>query len=1056
MTWHTPLSTIKSRGATTKRPGSLAGLAAARAEHFGQFFTPPELVELAWRVFKPAEERLLAACDRRLSLFDNSVGVGRMFWPANPETHRLIGLDVDGDAIQALSHAAGAAGFTTDFINAGMEQVEGGRADVALINPPFSLTLQNPGMKAFPGITHHGKLGPHTSATSQHYAIAQALDICQVVIAVVPSSFVEQAAAIDHLDTRLAAVFDLPRGVFRSEGTEVRVSLMVWGPVEREPGQSALRCELANLADPVPDLGLELDPFLRAKPPIARGVDTSSPVITLPVTGDRRVRIYRSGRRIGLAYACGLTQAKVANAVLRAPLQPIEGDNIIRFPTGAKFLGQGRLMVENILSATDPMAELRELEQIISAAGGSPQLDPQLLGYIKARMRTDRIRQTPLRRWAFLEGAADLQSLEAGASVEGQVTRTHLADPSVWGSPALKAGAKVLIEAIATEDGKQFSVELDGKSMYARPAEEITKVIAPELEAQKGWTLIHPGRREAFPAAAQWRLRQAKALGVDRICSWDPTFADPGYQLDDVLELLIAPRGVLGWEMGAGKTRAAIALCLMGGRHNLIVVESHLVDDLVDELQSLGIDPALWQVLRSPDQLDALRKINIISYARIRRPIREGAGRRTWASRLRRRLHTVVADEAHLLRNRASQQSQALWKLSPKRRYALSGSPIANYCRDALPLLIWAGGDGTAYQRYGAYEPMVDPVCLKSMEAARRGYDVFRERFVTLEWCVNEFAEDLREGAKREIPRLRNVANFREFVAPHILRRVIREPELARWISIPTPTRHVHVVDWKPRHLAVYLQTAWEFAEWYRRQKESAQATGKALNLVALLARINAVARAANVPSDLSGPAGCFPGLTSKHDKAIKLVRQFHAQGRQTIVYSHNPRTTAELARELKALGIGAEVIHGEITQARRTRSLRNFRRNGIPVLLATLGVAQTGLNLPEASRVIFYGRSWTAKTEDQAGARVLRPQQKDDVEFHYLHLKGAICEYQAQMVEHKRDATAAAIDYGDQVIAEQEFKHLDTILGEFTKDLAERFGVESTRDLIHDLRMAS
>ena len=42
-----------------------------------------------------------------------------------------------------------------------------------------------------------------------------------------------------------------------------------------------------------------------------------------------------------------------------------------------------------------------------------------------------------------------------------------------------------------------------------------------------------------------------------------------------------------------------------------------------------------------------------------------------------------------------------------------------------------------------------------------------------------------------------------------------------------------------------------------------------------------------------------------------------------------------------------------------------------VPVLVATKGVARTGLNIPEASRVIFFDRAWTSSTEDQAACRV-------------------------------------------------------------------------------------
>jgi len=75
--------------------------------------------------------------------------------------------------------------------------------------------------------------------------------------------------------------------------------------------------------------------------------------------------------------------------------------------------------------------------------------------------------------------------------------------------------------------------------------------------------------------------------------------------------------------------------------------------------------------------------------------------------------------------------------------------------------------------------------------------------------------------------------------------------------------------------------------------------------------------------------------------------------------------------------GVAHVTIHGGKPIAERVPELNTrFRAGSAPVLLASLGVAQKGLNLPEADRVLFLTPFWTAKTEDQAEGRVLRPQQ--------------------------------------------------------------------------------
>lgn len=59
--WRHTLRSVASLGSRTRRPGSLAGLHAARREHLGQFFTPDPLAAWVWRMVRPAMDRALAA-----------------------------------------------------------------------------------------------------------------------------------------------------------------------------------------------------------------------------------------------------------------------------------------------------------------------------------------------------------------------------------------------------------------------------------------------------------------------------------------------------------------------------------------------------------------------------------------------------------------------------------------------------------------------------------------------------------------------------------------------------------------------------------------------------------------------------------------------------------------------------------------------------------------------------------------------------------------------------------------------------------------------------------
>lgn len=1044
--WYAPLEAIRSAGSQSKRPGSLAGLHDARKYHCGQFFTPTPIVDLAWRIVTPAIDAWFAQHRGRIGLYDNSCGVGRFFWPADPDRFWLMGNDIDGAAVEALASAAGAAGFEHAIVNAGLEEMVGGRTHIALINPPFGLTLSSPDLAYVEGVTTWGRFGNNTAALSQLYAIGQALDVAEIVLAVVPSSSVEAVCSIPALASRLLQVLHLPAGSFREERTDVATALLVYGAEETAAVPQIVR--LRSLDEPLSAVGLSLSrSFRELREPKVQRVDPSTPTITLPVSGDTSVWLSHDGRKLRLRYGSGLTQAKVANALLRRTILSDEhGDT--RLPAGVRFHGQGWFDLENLLSTEDPAATFETLLQAIRGAGGDPIVTPTLRGYLARRIKALALQRTPLRRWAYVPGRPELSTVPLGQRIAAEVVRSHAVDVRQWGGPVLRKGERIELEAVQSEDGRVYRIHREGATLGTVLPEQVADRYLPDLPAVTGWRLVHPGRAATFPEQAAAVRRRAEASGAAAFLSWD-------FQLADAVELALSRRGVYAGEMGTGKTRLAFGLCLIGGgAHNLIAAEAHVIAEFVDEAEKIGIDKSLWQVISCPADLDSLKRINLISYGRLRREVVPGAGRRTYARLLRRRIHSLVADEGHLLRNRQTHQCRALWAISPKCRFGMSGTPIANYVRDALPLIVWAGGDGIATQPYGERQPYIDPRNLATMAHSRRGLDVFAERFVTVEWAVREFTEDLRTGAKREVPRLRSVESFREAVAPHILRRVAAEPELAPFLRIPVPTRHLQTVDWEPGHLRTYLEAAWEFAAWYRRVRAC---DGPGVNLVALLARLGEVHRATNLPHTIDSVRSNvtpFHGITTKQRAGAALLERFTTEGRKSLLFATNPASLARMAGLLADRGIDMLQLHGGVPVAERARLLRSrFRQGSVPVVGITYGAGQTGLNIPEASRVCFLDRAWTPKTENQAGGRVLRPQQREDVEFWHLHLRGSLDEYQAMLCEHKQDACDAGLDYGESTLSEGDFLHLDTVIGRFVDQLADRWGVDHHRDVLDVLR---
>lgn len=1034
--WYAPLREIKSMGSQAARPGSLAGLHQARQEHLGQFFTPDALVAFIWRLLTPSMEKAVSKQWGKVALFDNSVGCGRLMQFADPEKHHLGGVDVHGETVTHLTEVAEQAGFDCQFQVSGMEWIRPRNFNVGLINPPFSLHLDSPTLSPYP-CTTWGKFGPNTGAISHAYALFQALDCCEVVAAILPRSYAVEVQGDPNLNKRLVAVFHAPTKSFAEEATAVQTSILIFDYAEKEAGEVLVQ-SLASLDEPAPSLSLTIGTTRHYSPKLGHcELDDEQPTITLPVTADNTVRVAHNSRRIVLKFACGLTQAKVMNGLYRSRIFSARDDGQ-RLPHGVLFSGQGKLDIEVHLAQDAPLSSFSDFLHTIRQHGGEPSVDDGLWKFIGKRAREIQKQRVPFRHVIYQPGPR-----LSGKPVSGVARQTFLVQPGVWGSPVVKAGDSVRLAPISESE---FDLVLGGKT-YRLGSDETQRYF--EIEGgeidENPWVVKHSGRLVAFPEQAQALRKKAIAAGIDKWLSWD-------YQLDDLLELFIGPTGaVVAWDMGLGKARLALALALFSGcQHGLVVVEAHLIPEMETELAMLPIAADLWQTIKTPDQAINLKRINIISYNRLRSSLYgQAESRHTYARKMRRRIGTLIADEGHLLRNPQSKQCRALAMVAARKRFILTGTPVANYPRDIHPLLAYVSGDGTAAQPYGFRRGFLETNHHRDMSGAVRGVDAFREHFVTLEWCTNEFAETLREGAKREIPKIQNLSAYRAAMAHHVKRRLSIEPEVAAHFTIPTPIEREVSIAWDEPHLQYYLTVCEDFYSWYTNHKREADARRKNINLIAVLARINAVRMANNYPQHGVKGFGVYSHLTAKQRWAIDRLETLTGEGHKTILYADNPGCLELLGGHLLKRGIESVVMHGQKTIKDRTIELNErFRFGKVPVLLASLGVTQTGLNIPQASRGIFLCRSWTHKTEEQAKKRLLRPQQKQEVEFEYAHHRGSIDIYQGQMVDHKRDSAFAGLDYATPVYDDVEFLHLDTILGRFCVDVAHMFNCKP-----HDLK---
>ena len=92
-------------------------------------------------------------------------------------------------------------------------------------------------------------------------------------------------------------------------------------------------------------------------------------------------------------------------------------------------------------------------------------------------------------------------------------------------------------------------------------------------------------------------------------------------------------------------------------------------------------------------------------------------------------------------------------------------------------------------------------------------------------------------------------------------------------------------------------------------------------------------------------------------DKASKpslLIEMMLASNDQTLVFSRTKHGANNLAKKLIKENITAAAIHGNKSQAQRTKALHDFKQGGVQVLVAT-DIAARGIDIEQLARVINF-----------------------------------------------------------------------------------------------------
>ncbi len=108
-----------------------------------------------------------------------------------------------------------------------------------------------------------------------------------------------------------------------------------------------------------------------------------------------------------------------------------------------------------------------------------------------------------------------------------------------------------------------------------------------------------------------------------------------------------------------------------------------------------------------------------------------------------------------------------------------------------------------------------------------------------------------------------------------------------------------------------------------------------------------------------------------KLDK-VKVAAAIAGTARRTLVFTRTKVAADRLARDLRREGVKAAPIHGDLRQAAREKSLRQFIEGGLPVLVAT-DVAARGIHVDDVDIVVQYDPPSDHKTYVHRAGRTAR-----------------------------------------------------------------------------------
>jgi len=455
------------------------------------------------------------------------------------------------------------------------------------------------------------------------------------------------------------------------------------------------------------------------------------------------------------------------------------------------------------------------------------------------------------------------------------------------------------------------------------------------------------------------------------------------FQVDGATFLADIKKGILGDEMGVGKTRQAIAAALKTG--SSMIVFCPAAGDLKNK----------WG--REILNFDEEANIEIIDGTKCR-VFNEGMGTR-WlivnydvigreANRERILGYMpgiLIMDEAHYIKNSKSKRTKEALKYAQVALavYLLTGTPVLNRPMELFTLL-QAIEHPLTMKKYAWYVYARRYCGGRNVEFYRTVVDPATNRRIKRKF---KFLET--KGAT-------NLEELKKHIEPHYLRRT------KAVLGDKLPEKIITNVEIEiPKEYQKQYESAW--GEYITKLILSEDTENEDIINAQLAQHIIELNKIKQIVS------------LGKVDAIVKDVLNMVEQDEKVIVFTQYRETLDTIKEKLEGKKIGVVKIDGRDKANEREKAVHNFQEDEeTKVLVGNIKAAGIGIDLTAASTVLFADMEWTPAVHQQAEDRAHRYGQKRLVNVYYYVGKDTVDEEILDMLDRKNQIISRILEGED------------------------------------------